>query len=110
MSQEALLTSTEAPIKEADRSNQSKPMTNGSLTKKLAVNFQGIVWLAQKEADSLIEEKDRALYVLKTPYLSYISEDSSEKNTVELVSIYAFPLVRIDGKESKVQEIKVMAP
>ena len=75
------------------------------------VSFSEIIERAQKEANLLIVENERSLYVLKTPIVSYISRDSkTQKNTVELIAVYTFPLTRTDGKDSKIKEISIEIP
>ncbi len=43
--------------------------------------------------------------------MTYVSQNSTlAKDTVELVQVYVFPLVRTDGKESKIKEVQVIVP
>jgi hypothetical protein len=57
----------------------------------------------------MIESKDIPFYVLKTPVITYTSQNNdSENNTVELVRTYLFPMERLDGIQSKVKEVIVM--
>lgn len=94
--------------------NESASLSESPVTRtktETGVSFSEIIERAQKEANLLIVENERDLYVLKTPIVSYISRDSkTQKNTVELVAVYTFPLERTDGKVSKVKDISIEIP
>lgn len=87
---------------------ESKRSTNSSGT---GVVFATIVAKAQAEALKLVPENDRPFYELSTPRVTYISQNKTgSTDTVELVQVYIFPLIRTDGKESIAKEIQVVVP
>ena len=104
-------TATTSATISGSANNESVSLSGSPVTRiktETGVSFSEIIERAQKEANSLIVENERSLYVLKTPIVSYVSRESkTQKNTVELVAVYTFPLEKTDGKVSKVKEISI---
>lgn len=92
-------------------STGSESSTGSSASTATWMTFSEVVSRAQTEADKLIPESERWDYVLTTPIITYISRNSkTSKDTVELVPVYVFSIVRTDGKESKIKEVQVSLP
>lgn len=115
MSKMAAPTALMAPATDSMSENTSSGnpgTTTGSYeTGRSIPTFADIVKRAQALANILIEEQERANYVLLTPKVSYVSKGSDRDTTTEeLTEVYVFPLERTDGQESKIREIQVTVP
>ena len=112
---DSMSTATTTSVASGGSANNESVSLSGSPVTRIktetGVSFSEIIERAQKEANLLIVENERNLYVLKTPIVSYVSRDSkTQKNTVELIAVYTFPLTRTDGKDSKIKEISIEIP
>ncbi len=98
---------TPSPQAESDTFSAQPPPTAPAVPK---ITFAEIILRAQKQANLLIDEKDRPFYTLWTPYTDYISKHGtgSNDNMEQLTQVYVFPLKRTDGGEIKVKKVEVV--